>query len=226
VTLATWVLIGVGGAALGGLALPPAGLRGHYFTNLSRSGAPIAVVVDQSLSTDTLDNGTAGVWPAFAVEWTGFLAVDEAGPYEFAIVSDDGSELDVGTRRVVNNGGSHGPQEARGEIALDAGIHPIALRYEQQGGGFALSVRYARAGRRLMEIPASHLLPDAMSYTEYRLRRAVPFAGAAIGSPPRSRQPAAARLALAPTLRRGRLPLQNSERESSIARASPSPSSC
>ncbi len=65
VRLATWLLIAAGGAALGRLAVPPTGVRGHYFTNLTRSGTPIVVTIDQSLSTDTLDNGTAGVWPSY-----------------------------------------------------------------------------------------------------------------------------------------------------------------
>jgi hypothetical protein len=180
VRLAAWLLIGLSGAAVGRLALPPAGVRGHYFTNLTRSGTPIAVAIDQSLSTDTLDNGTAGVWPSYSVEWSGFLVIDEAGTYEFSTVSDDGSELEVADQIVVNNGGPHGPQEARGSIALDAGVHPFKLRYEQAGGEFTLAVRYARAGRPMTEIPPSRLLPDAMSYTEYRVRRAVALGGALI----------------------------------------------
>ncbi len=174
------LLIGVGGAALGRLADPPTGLRGHYFTNLTRSGPPIVVTIDRSLSTDTLDNGTAGVWPSYSVEWSGFLVIDEADTYEFSTLSDDGSELEVADRIVVSNGGLHGPQEARGTVALGAGVHPFKLRYQQAGGSFALAVRFARAGRRMMEIPPSRLLPDAMSYTEYRLRRAVPLGGAAL----------------------------------------------
>lgn len=174
------LLVGVGGAALGRLADPPTGVRGHYFTNLTRSGSPIVVTIDHSLSTDTLDNGTAGVWPSYSVEWSGFLVIDEADTYEFSTLSDDGSELEVADRIVVSNGGLHGPQEARGTIALGAGVHPLKLRYEQAGGGFALAVRFARAGQRMMDIPPSRLLPDAMSYTEYRLRRAVPLGGAAL----------------------------------------------
>ncbi len=208
--------------------LPPTGVRGHYFTNLTRSGTPIAVTIDQSLSTDTLDNGTAGVWPSYSVEWSGFLVIDEAGTYEFSTLSDDGSELEVADRIVVSNGGLHGPQEARGSIALDAGVHPFKLRYEQAGGGFTLAVRYARAGGPLVDIPASRLLPDAMSYTEYRLRRAIPLGGAVLAvllvdCRPPSRPPSRdARPAFAQTLRRGRL---GRHRARSIGQASESPSS-
>jgi hypothetical protein len=180
VTLAAWVVIAAGGAALGRLALPAAGLRGHYFTNQTRSGPPIAVTIDREVTTDTLDNGTAGIWPSYSVEWTGALVIDRAGTYDFATVSDDGSELEVADQVVVRNGGPHGPQEARGSIPLDAGLHPIRVRYEQAGGGFALAIRYAPAGQPLEPIPSARLLPDTMSAAEYRLRRMAPFASAAL----------------------------------------------
>lgn len=178
--LAACALIAAGGAAAGRLALPTQGLRGHYFTNLTRSGPPIAVAIDRSPSTDTLDNGTAGVWPAFSVEWTGFLIVDRDGRYEFAVTSDDGSALLIDDRVVVSNGGQHGPQQARGSIELTAGLHPIRLQYEQAGGGFALAVVSGLAGEPMAALPPSRLTPDAMRYQAYRLRRAVPWAGAAL----------------------------------------------
>jgi hypothetical protein len=181
VSLAACILIaGLAAAAAGWLAFPESGLRGSYYTNLTRTGPPMTVTIDRTLSTDTLDNGAAGVWPAFSAEWSGFLVITRAGRYEFAVTSDDGSELAIDDRDVVRNGGLHGPQEARGAIDLAAGIHPIRLRYEQAGGGFVLDVRFGRSGETLAEIPAARLLPDRMSFVEYRLRRAVPWAAAGI----------------------------------------------
>ncbi|HEX6164267.1 MAG TPA: PA14 domain-containing protein [Vicinamibacterales bacterium] len=180
VTIAVWILVAVAGAAAGGFALPPAGLRGHYYTNLTRSGPPVAIVIDQSITTDTLDNGTAGVWPAFSVEWTGAIYIDKPGAYRFATVSDDGSQLEVSDRLVVDNGGRHGPQEAVGQITLAAGIHPFRVRYEQAGGGFVLELKFAREDAPLVTIPSSVLMPEPMSYAAYRLRRAAPIAGATL----------------------------------------------
>ena len=174
VRLASCILIGAFAAAAGRLVLPASGLRGHYYTNLTRSGPPVAVSIDRALSTDTLDNGTAGVWTAFSVEWTGFLVVDTAGMYEFAVTSDDGSELEVDERVIVSNGGVHGATEARGKIALTAGMHPIRLRYEQAGGAFALEVKCSRDGARLMPLAPAMLVPDPIAYRAYRLRRLIP----------------------------------------------------
>jgi hypothetical protein len=180
VQVAAILLIAAGGAALGRMTLPRAGLRGHYFTNLTRSGRPVAVTIDRSLSTDTLDNGTAGVWSAYSVEWTGYLMVETSGAYEFATISDDGSELEVADQIVVRNVGLHGPQEAVGRIQLAAGVHPIRLRYEQAGGGFALSVRYGLEGLPRSDIPPDVLLPDHMSSAAFRARHSAPLAGAVI----------------------------------------------
>lgn len=140
----------------------------------------MAVHIDQSISTDTLDNGTAGVWPVFAVDWTGFIVINRTGTYQFSTVSDDGSEIEIDGRIVVENGGEHGPKESHGEATLDAGIHPITIRYDQEGGGFALAVNYAPPGGQFTTLPASMLTPDHISYTTYRLREAMPIAMALI----------------------------------------------
>ena len=179
-TLAAWALVAAGGAALGGVVLPASGLRGHYYTNLTRSGPPIAVSIDRRISTDTLDNGIAGVWHAFSAEWTGFLVVHTPGTYHFATISDDGSELEVNRQIVVQNGGTHGPQEARGSIRLGRGVHPLRLRYEQAGGAFALEVRYARDDAPLAPLGASRLLVDEMSYGAYLARSTMPVVGAVL----------------------------------------------
>jgi len=56
VRVLAWLLIAAGGAAVGTLALPTTGLRGAYFSNLTRSGTPNKVIVDRSPSTQALDN--------------------------------------------------------------------------------------------------------------------------------------------------------------------------
>jgi hypothetical protein len=180
VLVCAWLLVAAGGAALGTVALPRAGLHAAYFTNITRSGLPNRVIVDRSPSTQALDNERVWLPLDYSVEWSGFLVIDDAGPYEFSTISDDGSELEVDDQIVVRNPGPHGPQEARGVISLATGLHPFRVRYEQLGGGFKLTVAYARQGRPLRVIAPSVLLPDAMPYWEFRLRRAVPFAGAIV----------------------------------------------
>jgi hypothetical protein len=104
--------------------------------------------------------------------------VHTPGTYQFATRSDDGSELEVNGQIVVQNGGVHGPQEARGTIPLTRGVHPIRLRYEQAGGAFMLEVHWAKEGAPMVPLPEARLLADEMSYAEYLARRTVPALGA------------------------------------------------
>lgn len=175
VQIAACVLVGIGGYLTGQIALPEHGLRGHYFTNLTRNGDPVVVAVDLLISTEGLANGTAKAWAAYSVEWTGALVVTRRGTYTFATISDDGSELDVANTTVVHNGGQHGPQQATGRIELAAGVHPIRLRYEQLGGGFHLELKYALGDEALSTIPAESLLPEQTSIWVYRARHALPL---------------------------------------------------
>jgi hexosaminidase len=80
----------------------------------------------------------------YALRLSGYLRVPGDGLYEFALSSDDGSNLEIGGRVVVNNDGLHGDEERTGMIALRKGLHPIIVRYFQGGGGASLALRYRR----------------------------------------------------------------------------------
>ena len=78
----------------------------------------------------------------YALRLSGYIRVPVDGMYEFALSSDDGSNLEIGDRVVVNNDGAHGDEQRTGMIALRKGLHPIMVRYFQGGGGASLSLRY------------------------------------------------------------------------------------
>lgn len=58
---------------------------------------------------------------------------------------------------MVTNDGVHGMEEAKGDIAVEAGWHPIELIYFQGEGGQGLEVQYEAAGIRKMIIPSNIL---------------------------------------------------------------------
>jgi len=93
----------------------------------------------------------------FAVKYTGFIYIDKAGMYDFYVNSNDGSRLFIGDREVVDNGGSHGPQERQGKIKLAAGSHPITVLYFDSGGNQLLEVYYQGPGIEKQRIPADIL---------------------------------------------------------------------
>jgi hypothetical protein len=82
----------------------------------------------------------------FGALFEGFLLIPEDGIYEFALVSDDGSQLQIGGRVVVDNDGLHGATQRSGAAALAAGPHQFALLYFEAGGGKELRLLVRRPG--------------------------------------------------------------------------------
>jgi len=80
--------------------------------------------------------------PQIALQFKGYFNAEEAGLYEFATKSDDGSLLYIGEQLVVDNGGNHAGILRDGMIALKKGWHPITIKYHQGGGGSELAVWY------------------------------------------------------------------------------------
>lgn len=159
---------------------PTHGLRGRYFTDLRWNGAPRVERVDAAVGSALLAVPPASVWQAYAIEWTGGLVVSRAGVYTLATSSDDASEVLVGDVRVVDNLGEHRRTQQRGALHLDAGVHPLRVRYAQYGGRYAMELLWAREGDGLRPIPTRALVPDVPGPAAWRTRTALPWAAAGL----------------------------------------------
>jgi hypothetical protein len=89
----------------------------------------------------------------FGFRFIGMIEVPEDGDYTFYTSSDDGSFLDIGDTRVVQNYGWHGMQWREGTIALTAGKHKITVAMFEDGGGEGLETEYAGPGIARQAIP-------------------------------------------------------------------------
>jgi PA14 domain len=67
----------------------------------------------------------------FAIDYTGKFYVSVPGVYRFQLTSDDGSELAVDSRKIIDNGGLHPPKIKEGEVCLATGIHDLRVLYFQ-----------------------------------------------------------------------------------------------
>ncbi|MBU0640328.1 MAG: family 20 glycosylhydrolase [Planctomycetes bacterium] len=103
---------------------------------------------------DLADRPRAG---HFGVVFSGYIEVPRDGTYTFALTSDDGSRLRVGSDLVVDNDGLHGKRTERGQIILEAGRHPLKVEFFQAGGPSGLDVHYAGPGIVEQPIPAAVL---------------------------------------------------------------------
>ncbi len=97
----------------------------------------------------------------FAFLFDGFIDAPEDGTYTFYTESDDGSQLFIGDRLVVDNDGTHAVAEEQGTIALKKGLHALRVVYFEQAGGESLSVSWAIPGNAKTLIDAQHLVYDA-----------------------------------------------------------------
>ncbi len=75
------------------------------------------------------------------VRWTGKIRVPKSDKYRFFLNSDDGSQLFIYGRKVVDNGGLHAMTEVSGEVDLPAGDHALMVEFFQGGsvGGCRMS---------------------------------------------------------------------------------------
>ncbi len=89
----------------------------------------------------------------FGLIISGYIEVPKTGVYTFYAESNDGSGLYIGENLVVDNDGSHGAVERSGQVALEAGVHPIKVSYFQEGGAKALKVSIKGPDLDKREIP-------------------------------------------------------------------------
>jgi len=94
----------------------------------------------------------------FAYRFRGYIEIVTAGDYTFYTLSDDGSQLYIGTTLVVDNDGLHAKWEESGTISLSVGRHPIIVTYFEAREVNYLDVLYQGPGI------SQQLIPDSVLY--------------------------------------------------------------
>jgi alpha-L-rhamnosidase len=91
----------------------------------------------------------------FVIQWKSFIEIQKDGEYTFYTESDDGSQMFINDKMVVNNDGVHGSEEKKGTLFLKKGRHPITILYLQDVGGASLRFTYSGPGISRQVAPAS-----------------------------------------------------------------------
>ncbi|HMH34024.1 MAG TPA: PA14 domain-containing protein [Puia sp.] len=108
----------------------------------------------------------------FAFKWEGYINIPVAGNYTFQTASDDGSKLYIDTvysstaGATVNNDGLHGTVTKTSQVlALSAGPHRFTATFMQQGGGYAMTVKWKtpKTGTSFITIPDSAFVEKVTS---------------------------------------------------------------
>ena len=88
------------------------------------------------------------VFENFAIRFRAELKIDTPGIYTFELSSDDGSQLYINGKLVIDNDGIHATVSKEGSIKLDIGTHPVEIHYFQ-------GPRYRIALQWLYQLPNS-----------------------------------------------------------------------
>jgi hypothetical protein len=96
----------------------------------------------------------------FAFDYEGFIDIPKDGLYTFYLATNDGGRLYIDDRVIINNDGLHPLAEVYKPIALKAGLHPISVKYFQEGGSNGLVVSWQGPGIEKEEIPAEALFHE------------------------------------------------------------------
>lgn len=93
----------------------------------------------------------------YALEFSGYIDIPQAGRYTFFCSSDDGSGIWLDGIKIVDNDGLHGTQERSGVVDLTRGIYPIRVGYFQATEGQSLEFKISGPGLAKQSVPAAML---------------------------------------------------------------------
>ena len=129
-------------------------LRGRPQTN-----RPLVSRVDSQVDNPLSEGPFAGteLTGEFSVRWSGVIRIPVGGEYTFGLNSDDGSQLFIDGRLVVDNGGSHGMRERTGHVTLPAGDHGLVIDFVEEGGGAGCIFSWLAPGGSKQVVPADVL---------------------------------------------------------------------
>lgn len=93
----------------------------------------------------------------FAFDFEGFIHVAQDGLYTIYLTTNDGGRLFIDGYLLINNDGLHPLTEIYRPVALKAGLHPVSVKYFQEGGTNGLVVSWKGPGIEKQQIPAAVL---------------------------------------------------------------------
>jgi hypothetical protein len=137
---------------------PQRGITASYYANPDWQGRPVVTRAERQINLETIAADPETFPPRqFSVEWVGWIRIDRDGVYTFATQSDDGSEVQIDDRQVVDNLGVHPLRRRAGSIALDRGFHQLRVRYMQAEGYAEWALSWTPPVQPESAVPPHHL---------------------------------------------------------------------
>ena len=160
--------------ALAAYAPMQEGLVASHYANSEWAGTPSVSAIQRSIDLAGMRAPFPEIGEHFSVEWRGAIYLPASGEYQFATLSDDGSDIEIDGRLIVDNRGAHGLQERTGAAAFERGFHAIRVRYMQETGGAEFQATWKTPRGKRLPLAQAPLFPEIPSQARfwlYRLRR-------------------------------------------------------
>jgi putative membrane-bound dehydrogenase-like protein len=134
---------------------------------------PLVSRIDAQINFEETEKRFAGTRLSenFCVRWAGTIRCPKHSTYTFYTESDDGSQLFVDGKLVVDNGGAHAMREKQGHLELTTGDHDLRIEFLQGEGEAGCKMAWAFDDRAKEIIPADVL---------WHRPRSAPSTGAAL----------------------------------------------
>lgn len=98
----------------------------------------------------------------FVSQVIGNINVPDDGAYTFRLISDDGSRLFIGDKKVIDHDGLHGAEPKDGEITLTPGYHPLRIDHFDRSNDQQVTLQWKPPGADAFTlVPNSVLSTDA-----------------------------------------------------------------
>lgn len=107
----------------------------------------------------------------YTARLSGFIRIETAGKYTFHLSADDGAQLAIGDRQVIDNDSPRSTDRVRtasGEVNFTKGVHPISVLYFQRGRQQSLKLEWEGPEIARAVVPASVLSNQKESVEAYR----------------------------------------------------------
>lgn len=151
------------------------GLKANYYTNSQWKGTPSIAKIDKTPYLKGEDGKTMLSTNTFSVTWTGWIAIDKPGTYQFATESDDGSTLRIDGKVLVDNSDAHGLKRVSKDIYLEKGLYPIEILYFQIGGYSVIKTLWTPPGETEHQLAPEVLFAKRPLRLEIILRKNLRF---------------------------------------------------
>ena len=137
------------------------GLTGEYFDDPTLATSMLTRIDPQINFQWNAGSPAAGIASDnYSVRWTGQIEPRTTGHYVFTTLSDDAARLWVDGQLIIDDWISHGPQERRGEIFLNAGRHNIQIEYFETTGSSTMELYWESFAQPRQLVPQSQLYPN------------------------------------------------------------------